>query len=134
MRVWRVAHSTARADGFPAGPYSHNGVIPSDASARLWAMADDHSYGTHPSPHADFALGWIDAHERCGFDSRDALNSWFDDWTTALAVSGFCVWEYEVPDDAVRVGRRGQAVFSALEAVEVGRHDFDGFEQLTMFN
>ncbi|MER7688336.1 hypothetical protein [Streptomyces sp. NPDC097610] len=63
-------------------------------------------------------------YERCGFDSLDALNAWFEGWGEALSECGFQVWEYEVPDWAVRVGAYGQALFHAEEAVEISAYEF----------
>ncbi|MGW3674660.1 hypothetical protein [Streptomyces sp. NPDC005166] len=87
-------------------------------------MYSAHSRGTHPEPRRDPDLRGIDEHERCGFDSIDALDEWFDGWATALAGCGFVVTVYDVPDWAVRVGRHGQIVFDAAEAVEVDRYPF----------
>jgi hypothetical protein len=95
-------------------------------------MAGDHSNATHPSPHADAELHGITDDERCGFSSLEALNVWFDGWTEALNESGFEVWTYEVPDWAVRVGKFGQVVFDAREAVERDRHNFAP-EQMALF-
>jgi hypothetical protein len=95
-------------------------------------MASDHSNTTHPSPYADPLLMGIQSYERCGFDSLDALNAWFDGWTEALADCGFEVWAYDVADWAVRVGAHGQVVFDAREAVELDRHEFTP-EQLALF-
>jgi hypothetical protein len=131
MKVYRVGHKTALDSGFPSGPYTCEGVPPEDV-ARMWGMASDHMGGTHPSPYADPALMGIQSFERCGFDSLDALNRWFDNWTEALDESGFQVWTYEVPDWAVRVGRHGQAVFDGREAVELAQHVFAP-EQMALF-
>lgn len=131
MKVYRVGHSVALDVGFPSGPYTCRGV-PSADVARMWGMASAHMGGTHPSPYADSLLGGISAAERCAFDSIDALNRWFDGFGDALADAGFEVWTYEVPDWAVRVGRYGQAVFVANEAVEIERHAFKP-EQTALF-
>ncbi|MEU2760416.1 hypothetical protein [Streptomyces sp. NPDC007094] len=131
MKVWRVGHKSALDAGFPSGPYTCDGVPPED-TARMWGMASDHADGTHPTPHSDPALRDIHSHERCGFNGREALNAWFDNWTEALHESGFEVWAYEVPDWATRVGRHGQVVFSSREAVEVSRHSFT-HEQAALF-
>lgn len=131
MIVWRVGHKSALDSGFPSGPYTCTGLNDEDTS-RVWGMASEHSNATHPSPYADPALYGIASFERCGFDSREALNEWFDGWTDALEASGFVVWKYEVPDWAARVGRMGQVVFDAHEAVEVGSFPWAP-EQLTLF-
>lgn len=131
MRVWRVGHGSALDSGFPSGPYTCRGVREFDIE-RLWGMASDHSNSMHPSPHADPLLGGISDHERCGFDSREALNAWFDGWTDALAGCNFSVWEYDVPEWAARVGKYGQVVFDSYEAVEISRHEFTP-EQMALF-
>ncbi|QAX94034.1 hypothetical protein SEA_EURATIS_39 [Streptomyces phage Euratis] len=123
MRVWRVGHRTALDNGFPSGPYTAKGLTEDDYD-RLRGMGWSHSDERHPSPYSDSGLRGIDSSERCGFDSAEALNQWFDEWTEKLAASGFTVWEYEVPDWAVRVGKFGQVVFRADEAVEVSTHEF----------
>lgn len=123
MRVWRVAHRTALDTGFPSGPYTGCGVGTKEAE-RLWDMAGAHSNLTHPSPQADPKLQGMGDYERCGFDSLDALNAWFEGWGEALSECGFQVWEYEVPDWAVRVGAYGQALFHAEEAVEISAYEF----------
>ncbi|MEV8015667.1 hypothetical protein AB0O76_04770 [Streptomyces sp. NPDC086554] len=130
MKVWRVGHESALDCGFPSGPYTCKGMDRTEAN-RLWGMADDHCNYTHPSPRADPLLRSIASHERCGFDSRDALNTWFDGWTETLNECSFVVWEYDVPDWAVRVGKFGQVVFIADEAVQVSRHSFKP-EQLAL--
>lgn len=131
MKVYRVGHKSALDFGFPSGPYTCEGV-PSADVGRMWGMAPAHASGTHPTPRADPLLNGIDSHERCGFDSLEALNRWFEGWGEALAESGFQVWMYEVPDWAVRVGKFGQAVFDGREAVERDRHDFKP-EQTALF-
>lgn len=131
MKVWRVGHKSALDNGFPSGPYTCNGIS-GEHHERLWGMSCAHSYSTHPSPQADPLLRDIRSNERCGFDSREALNAWFDGWGHVLAECDFEVWAYEVPDWAVRVGRHGQAVFVAGEAVEFSRHEFTP-EQLELF-
>jgi len=119
VRVWRVAHETARYLSFPAGPYSHGDSLGSETSERIDPMRHDHCDDRHPSPHWDRTLGGIDAHERCGFGSREALDGWFDGWTTLLVECGFRVYVYDVPDWACRVGEHGQTLFRDDEAVEV---------------
>ncbi|MFJ8955604.1 hypothetical protein ACIRO1_36485 [Streptomyces sp. NPDC102381] len=132
MIVWRVGHSKALDDGVPSGPYTCKNVD-EKSSVRLWGMAGDHSNSTHPSPYADPLLRGIASYERCGFNSREALNTWFDGWIEALDSAGFEVWSYEVPDWAARVGRHGQVVFDGREAVEQSRHTFTP-EQAALFN
>ena len=131
MIVWRVGHKAALDSGFPSGPYTCTGMGEEDTS-RVWGMAGEHSNSTHPSPYADPALKGIRSYERCGFDSREALNTWFDGWTDALDESGFEVWTYDVPDWAVRVGAHGQVVFDHNEAREIRRGRFE-HEQLPLF-
>jgi len=131
VKVYRVAHKSALESGFPSGPYAGKGV-PDDSAQRLWGMASAHSTMTHPTPYADPDLHHIAEHERCGFDSLDALNAWFDGWTDALAECEFVVWTYEVPEWALRVGRCGQVVFDSIEAVEVSSHEFM-HEQTALF-
>ncbi|MBJ6623613.1 hypothetical protein H4N49_36775 [Streptomyces sp. DHE17-7] len=121
--MWRVGHGTALDQGFPTGPYTCRGLT-AEQAAHVWHMSTKHSYGTHPSPYADPALKMIANWERCGFDSADALEEWFSGWFDTLHEAGFRVWVYEVPEWAVRVGRRGQAVFDSGEAVEIESYEF----------
>jgi hypothetical protein len=131
VKVYRVGHRTALDTGFPSGPYTCEGLDPEDVVS-LWGMAGDHTNATHPSPYADPALKGIDAHERCGFDSLDALNTWFEGWESRLDAAGFIVWEYDVPDWAARVGRSGQVVFNSHEAFERTRRPFE-IKQAALF-
>ncbi|WP_030240712.1 MULTISPECIES: hypothetical protein [unclassified Streptomyces] len=131
MRVWRVGHRSALDSGFPSGPYTAKGLTDAQYGA-LSGMGWAHSDMQHPCPYADHRLRGIAKEERCGFDSREALNEWFDGWTEAMSEADFLVWEYDVPDWAVRVGGLGQVVFVAEEAVEISHHEFTP-EQLTLF-
>ncbi|WP_433858212.1 hypothetical protein [Streptomyces kronopolitis] len=131
MRVYRVGHRTALDAGFPSGPYTCEGLDPEHVVA-LWGMAGDHTNGSHPSPFADPLLKGIEPFERCGFDSREALDTWFEGWESRLDAAGFIVWEYDVPDWAARVGRNGQVVFNNFEAFERTRQLFK-VEDLTLF-
>ncbi|MFE9026202.1 hypothetical protein ACFYOA_08055 [Streptomyces iakyrus] len=123
MKVWRVGHKTSRQLDFPSGPYTRRGV-PREQSELLDGMGWSHGDDEHPSPSFDPALGGIALHERCGFDSREALNKWFDGWLVQLDMADFVVWAYEVPDSAARVGKHGQVVFSTTDATELGHEPF----------
>lgn len=124
MRVWRVAHESARVMSFPAGPYAYGTSLGEDTNERIDPMRWEHTDERHPCPSFDKTLRTIRPEERCGFDSREALDDWFDGWTTTLAECGFRVYTYDIPDWAVRVGALGQALFLADEAVEVGTEPF----------
>lgn len=136
MKVYRVAHHTAKFDGFPSGPYAYGDSLPDDDVARIDNMRWDHSDADHPSPTRDEQLDYFIAdHERCGFDSLDALYTWFHNWTRALHESGFRLWVYEVPDYAVRVGAHGQALFDKYEAEMLSMHKLDlAPTQLALFS
>ncbi|AFU62229.1 hypothetical protein TG1_34 [Streptomyces phage TG1] len=130
--MWRVAHESARYNGFPAGPYACSDALPTRSVSILFHMGLEHSGTDHPSPYADPALRGIADFERCGFESREALNAWFDGWSEALDEAGMRVWVYDVPDWCARSGFAGQVVFDALEAVEVDAYAFEP-EQLSLF-
>ncbi|QBZ73411.1 hypothetical protein SEA_HEATHER_41 [Streptomyces phage Heather] len=131
MKVWRVAHGTVTWCGFPTGPYSCGGLT-EEAVKPLLGMGLDHTPAKQPSPYEDRSIRGIDSTERCGFNSREALDEWFDGWTNELSACGFEVWEYDVPDSAARAGRRGQVVFVASEAVEIRHSPFKPV-QLTLW-
>jgi hypothetical protein len=124
VRVWRVAHESARYKSFPAGPYSHGTELERETAERIDAMRWDHYDDRHNTPHSDPTLRLIQENERCGFDSREALDGWFDGWTKLLTECGFRVYVYDVPDWAARVGRHGQTLFVGDEAVEVKTEPF----------
>lgn len=119
MRVWRVAHESARYEGFPAGPYACSDTLPNEVNLTLSRMFEEHCNVEHPSPYADADLRGISAHERCGFDSREALDEWFSGFARVLSECGFRVYTYDVPDFVSRVGRAGQTVFDQYEAIEL---------------
>jgi hypothetical protein len=88
-------------------------------------MGMDHADYDHPSPYADRALRGISFWERCGFSTREALTDWFADWFEALDGAGFRVWEYEVPDEFVRVGAdKGQVCFRPEKVTAVSCEPF----------
>lgn len=123
MKVWRVAHNTLQYQGLPSGPYILDGL--SDEAS--WAVDDmrcAHSDSSHPAPSWDDTLGYIRSWERCGFDSEESLYSWFEGFAGMLDSQGFEIWVYEVPEDKVRVGKFGQALFSQDSAVLKDSHDF----------
>jgi hypothetical protein len=135
VKVWRVAHESARYEGFPAGPYACSEVLPKEVNAAVWVMGMDHADESHPSPYADRKLRGIRAFERCGFSSREALCDWFADWFAVLDEAGFRAYEYDVPDWDVRVGgQRGQVCFRPDEARELSCEPFAlKPEQMTLF-
>ncbi|QNE74023.1 hypothetical protein F0344_04865 [Streptomyces finlayi] len=133
MRVWRVAHENARTSGFPAGPYAYGGALDEATAERIDSMRWDHCGTRHPCPRDDSSLGDIAERERCGFNSREALDGWFDGWTKTLSECGFRIWVYDAPDWACRVGEHGQTLFVADEAVEVRTEPFTwAVEQLPL--
>lgn len=119
MRVWRVAHETYNLyDGFPAGPYITK-YLPVEVISATDDMAHSHNDSRHPCPDWDSELNEIREAESCGFASREALFEWFEaEWHDMLQSAGFRVYEYEIPDDKVRVGRVGQALFERSAAGE----------------
>ncbi|MFE9381760.1 hypothetical protein ACFYMO_00765 [Streptomyces sp. NPDC007025] len=126
MKVFRVGHATKTRDdvgreSFPVGPY--NGVDWDEMSegheAMVWAHSGWGSESHHPAPFHDAALCSIQPWEVCGFVSLEALLDWFESYLKVLDESQFRVWVYELPDDVVRVGRFGQAVFPTAGAVGV---------------
>jgi hypothetical protein len=134
MKVFRVAHKEAMFDGFPAGPYACNSELPTSSVDALRDMRWDHCDDAHPSPLLDSTLGGIADWERCGFDSLEALYEWFDGWVERLIAAGFVMWVYEVPPDAVRVGKRGQAVFDKYDAVELDKAPLTTAVQIPLFD
>ncbi|SFI81088.1 hypothetical protein SAMN05216275_10551 [Streptosporangium canum] len=125
MKVWRVAHKTLTYNGFPSGPYVSKG-IPVEVQEGLARMNQAHTFDCeHPSPDSDGGLDGIRNHERCGFDSREALDEWFYGFTKDLHDYGFCVYTYDLPDRTVRVGRFGQVVFSVQYALETGVEELE---------
>lgn len=119
MRVWRVAHETARdPEGFPSGPYTGHG-LPSRQFEMLWLMGSDHSDDWHLPPAKDPLLRDINSSERCGFEWPEVAYEWFAGWLRRLDQCGFLLWEYECPDEYVRVGMNGQLVFKARMAKQV---------------
>ncbi|MFD5069166.1 hypothetical protein ACFWNC_14730 [Streptomyces sp. NPDC058369] len=123
MKVWRVAHSSIQFMGFPAGPYICAG-LPEEIDENMDEMRWCHGNLSHPEPRHDKSLGRIRAEERCGFDSYDALFEWFTGFEDLLTDNGFKVWVYEVPEDKVRVGKYGQALFAQYFAVLEDSHEF----------
>ncbi|MER5894745.1 hypothetical protein [Streptomyces sp. NPDC001876] len=109
---------------FPAGPYCHGSELDSDTAERINDMRYAHCDDRHPSPHWDRTLNLIRDEERCGFNSREALDGWFEGFTKLLAECGFRVYVYDVPDWACRVGEHGQTLFVADEAVEMRTEPF----------
>ncbi|MET8691759.1 hypothetical protein ABZV65_04340 [Streptomyces bauhiniae] len=92
----------------------------------LFDMAATHAAVTHPAPFFDDDLRTIQVHERCGFNSREALDCWFAGWTGPLSECGFRVWVYEVPDGDVRVGAvGGQVVFDPAHAELIETHELE---------
>ncbi|MGY5131297.1 hypothetical protein ACWGJW_02555 [Streptomyces nigrescens] len=123
VKVWRVAHKRATFDGFPSGPYACAETLPRHVEDALHDMFVAHCDSDHPTPYADRGLRGIDGTERCGFESREALDAWFANFAGLLHECGFRVFAYDVPDDAARVGRCGQVVFSKWHATELERSE-----------
>ncbi|WP_330478665.1 hypothetical protein OG301_26670 [Streptomyces platensis] len=122
MRVYRVGHATKTRNiagaAFPVGPY--NGLsfdqITEELERMIWAHSGPGSENHHPAPHRCPVLRSIASAEVCGFESLEALLDWFQRYIRALDDNQFRIWVYDVPDDLVRVGTFGQAVFVAAEA------------------
>ncbi|MFJ3084393.1 hypothetical protein ACIPJG_32205 [Streptomyces halstedii] len=123
MKVWRVAHSEARYQDFPSGPYIEEG-LPEKVDQNIDGMRWAHGDRSRPEPHHDASLQRILPRERCGFDSESALYEWFKGYEELLRENGFKVWVYEVPDDKVRVGNFGQALFDQDHLALVDSYDF----------
>lgn len=123
MKVWRVAHETARYLDFPSGPYFRVGLS-EEINTAMDDMCWSHSDADHPDPNHDANLKDIRTEERCGFSSEDSLNDWFAGFIDLLAAYGFKVWVYEVPEVKVRVGKYGQALFDQNFAVLEDSHEF----------
>lgn len=128
LKVWRVAHSVAKFHDFPSGPYNRHGVSDLVDCTPLYDMSSDHTTYRHPAPHWDAKLQRIAPHERCGFDSHEALDRWFAGWTGPLAACGFRAWVYEVPDEYVRVGAHGQALFDHARAELIETYELETSE------
>lgn len=118
MRVWRIAHSVAinpESRTF-AGPYQWSPLR--DAGKEVLEVASKlctaHADDRHPSPYWDMSLGFIRNKEVCGFDSVEAMESWFEGFLDDLANAGFMIFEYEVRE--CRIGEYGQALFEVAEA------------------
>lgn len=123
MKVWRVAHKEATYEGFPSGPYACVETLPQETVDALEGMYDAHTDDAHMTPHRDGNLRGIREFERCGFDSRAALDEWFSGWHETLDEHGFIVWVYDVDDEEVRKGANGQLVFNDAWAVETDTED-----------
>jgi hypothetical protein len=122
MRVWRVAHETARdRNGFPSGPYTSGG-LPEATSDAFSEMRFAHCDDRHPPPFYDGSLMTIEDTEHCAFTSLYALNGWFEhEWRILLFAYGFKVYVYEVP--GARVGQYGQALFDRRTAQLISTTD-----------
>lgn len=126
MKVWRVAHRTAKYDDFPSGPYACPETLPAGTVAALEEMYGEHTDSRHQTPYCDRRLRGISDHERCGFISRTHLDEWFSGWHKTLADNGFIVWVYELHDEEdVRVGDDGQVVFTPLWATGCGTEELN---------
>lgn len=121
MRVWRVGHSTARLNDFPAGPYRDKWTwADEDTQDLLRPMGFTHSneeWDTHLAPWSDPLLRSVGTHEVCGFDSEYALRAWFHGFDDVLYATDFAIWVYDVPEDDVRQGQNGQLLFNRHSAV-----------------
>lgn len=118
MRVWRIAHSVAinpESKTF-AGPYQCSPLRDSGKEVLEVAnkLCSAHANEQHPSPQWDMSLGFIRDEEVCGFDSVEAMESWFEGFLGDLADAGFMIFEYEVRE--CRVGKHGQTLFEVAEA------------------
>lgn len=119
MYIWRVAHPEHTYQGFPSGPYVSAGLTP-EIVMNMRPMGDAHNWEPrHPSPKEDPKLGWVRGDERCGFTTLDDLFGWFEGFTDLLRENGFIVYMYDVPDEYVRVGGFGQALFHWTAADEI---------------
>ena len=126
MEVWRVAHRTSKILGFPQGPLADYISDELDVMCRAHGSLD----GKHPTPGEDDVLRWIAPHERCGFTDVGNLLRWFEPkWRPVLIAHGFCVYVYEVPRHALRVGECGQVVFDSAAALLMRIIDLDDCEE-----
>lgn len=113
MKVWRVAHESLRDGGHPVGPYMAQ--LAEEDELDLEVMYKAHcDPNTHPTPGRCGQLDGILPEERCGFDSRFALDIWFDGYAELLARLGFQIYVYVV--DSARRGRQGQVLFDPEDA------------------
>lgn len=119
MHIWRVAHKEHTYQGLPSGPYVSAGLT-SEIVMNMRPMGDAHSWEPrHPSPEEDTELGWVEDEERCGFTSLGELFDWFEGFIKLLRENGFVMYVYEVPEEYVRVGKFGQALFNWTAADEI---------------
>lgn len=130
MIVYRLAHREVvdRRTGIPCGPYATGEYCNAwadrhDKMRRFFAAQDKlcrlTNNGEHPTPWADPRLNGIEPNEVCGFESVESLNLWFRGCLTDLEEIGFEVQQFDVPDDLVRVGMSGQAIFPVKNAKRV---------------
>lgn len=107
VEVFRVEHSRTGE-----GPYN--------SASALHDMAYAHCDAAHPNLWHDFEDPYsITRDHFFAFDSREALDSWFDGWHRQLAARGFVVTTYRVPADRVIHGRK-QVVFERVAATPAG--------------
>lgn len=123
MKVWRVAHETLVQNQFPSGPYIASGLT-YEIDDALYDMSCSHNGDHHPAPYQDPSLGDIDPQERCGFDSLENCYRWFEGYEGLLQGLGFRIWEYEIPEEKVRIGKFGQALFRPAHVQFVSCSDF----------
>lgn len=110
MQLYRVA------DSEDDGPYKgeSRGGVP--------GVLDEHSRDRrgHPTPFEDPGIGTIRRErEVCACTSLAALYQWFSGWADELTHKGYIVRVVDVPEEFVRVGSHGQAVYSREHAREI---------------
>lgn len=71
----------------------------------------------HPSPWEEDGLFIADA-DRCGFDSPQSLQAWFEGFMDRLGDAGFNVVRYRIPEHRVQFGNK-QVVFEPRSASPV---------------
>lgn len=120
MNVYRVQHRVTMM-----GPYTYPNEEWTSEEWRdwedvRWGMMEHHDDpGTHPCPITSMGHT-VHTHERCGFDSLDALLEWFEGALEALEYLGYEVVELVVPDvDVIGPDEHGQVVYNVNSAVRV---------------
>lgn len=120
MLIYRVAHEVLTYEDFPSGPY-HSASLPFELCQSVsWVLVKAHGdCERHLPPQWDSLLDRIEADERCGFDSLEALYKWFEGFIELLIEHGFLIYVYDVHPRDARVGQNGQAVFDMYQAKQV---------------
>ena len=126
MKVMRIAHPDLRdANGHPMGPYNARDAVTIDDD-ELWDVVDEaaHVYGlprrATPPPYTE-GIDFVQRVHRSGFLYLWQAQRWFDDLLYELALDGWMVLVYEVPDEHVQVSD-SQVAFEIAQAEVVEAH------------